>query len=364
MGLIKSSYNSFATKNLRVSWMICMLQFPLFIISTIIPKKQLTIYGSMNGFRIADNSKYHYLNNPTTSKYFILKDKNYVKKAEISGFNSVYCYSPKGIWLQLIADKVFWSHGMKDFIPFLIAGSNVIGLQHGAPIKKGGKARELHSLKNFTGKIKTLKFIIRNFLYLIAPYTNNQHCNITICGEEKFNENVKEVFAYNRPIILNEMLPRIAHAPKRKQENTILYAPTYRSYRGLDITLQKINFDRFKINALLDKHDYTLVFRPHPMDADTTFIQNIMGDNKSRIILDQTEDLYDQITRYKLIITDFSSIYQDAIWLGIPVILASDDLEIYHQKFGLFDWFYNEVKRVNSQDIHESLEHFFLRGSP
>lgn len=316
----------------------------------------------MNGFRIADNSKYHYLNNPTESKYFILKDKNYVETAEIGGYNSVYCYSLKGIWLQLIADKAFWSHGMQDFIPFLVAGSNVVGLQHGAPIKKGGKARELHSLKNSNRRIKMLKFKIRSFLYLIAPYANNQHCNITICGEEKFNKNVKEIFAYSRPIILNEMLPRIAYAPKRKQDNSILYAPTYRSYRSLDLTLQNINFDKSRINALLNKNDYKLVVRPHPMDADSTFIKDIMKSKKGRIIFDQTEDLYDQITRYKLIITDFSSIYQDSIWLGIPVILTSDDLEIYHQKFGLFDWFYDEVKQVNSQDIQESLKHFFSRG--
>lgn len=357
-----STYNSFAKKRLRISWAIFMLQFPLYLIVKITPKKQLTIYGSMNGFRIADNSKYHYLHNSTTSKYFILKDKNYVEPAKIAGFNAVYCYSLKGIWLQIIADKVFWTHGMRDFIPFLIAGSNVVGLQHGAPIKKGGRARELHSLKNSNSTIKKLKFKVRTLLYQIAPYTNNQHCNITICGEEKFKKNVEAVFEYSRPVILNEMLPRIAQAPKRKLQNSILYAPTYRSYRSLDITLQRINFNKSKINALLDKHGYTLVVRPHPMDADTAFVHDIKKNNQCRILLDQSEDLYDQITKYKLVITDFSSIYQDAIWLDIPVILVSDDLEIYHQNLGLFDWFLEEIKQFNSQDIHDSLQRFFIRG--
>ena len=309
-----------------------------------------------------DNSKYHYLNNKVASKVFILKDKEAVKISKSKGYNSVYCYSLHGLWAQLTADHVYWSHGMQDFVPCLIAGSKVIGLQHGAPIKKGGKARESHYMRHSGSKFKIIKMKVRHFFYKIAPYMNNQHCNFTICGEHKFNQHVQEVFEYSRPVVLDEMLPRIAYAPKREKAQAILLAPTYRNYRSLDETLKNINFDQYKINELLIKNNFVLLVRPHPMDSDSLIVQSLMKKEMSHIHLDQSEDLYDQITKYDLIITDFSSIYQDAVWLKIPSIAICDDLDKYHQKFGLFDWFFEEIKNNKSQDILKSLQDFFARG--
>ena len=106
MGLKNSSYRDYVKNNLRISWLANILQFPIYLISKIFPKRNLSIYGSMNGFRIADNSKYHYLNNKVTSKVFILKDQVAVKTSKSEGYNSVYCYSLNGLWAQLTADHV------------------------------------------------------------------------------------------------------------------------------------------------------------------------------------------------------------------------------------------------------------------
>lgn len=190
---------------------------------------------------------------------------------------------------------------------------------------------------------------------------NNQHCNMTICGEHKFNQYVQEVFEYSRPVVLDEMLPRIAYAPKRQKARAILLAPTYRDYQSLDKTLKNINFDQYKINELLIRNNFELMVRPHPMDSDSLIVQRLMKKEMSHIHLDQSEDLYDQITKYDLIITDFSSIYQDAVWLKIPTQAICDDLDKYHQRFGLFNWFFEEIKNTKNQDILKSMQDFFAR---
>ena len=360
MGLSLNNYNLFVIKKLKISWILSCIQFPLYLTSKIIPKKEIFLYGSMNGYCIADNSKYHYLNNLNKKKFFILNNKknyNYFKKI---GYNVILSKSFKGIWLQLISKHIYWTHGLRDFIPYLVAGGNVTGLQHGAPIKKGGKARERHILKKKEGFIKKLKLTIRNFIYFIAPYTNNQHCDITICGEKKFKEYVKEVFEYSNPKIKEDMLPRIKYAPKRVKENFILYAPTHRGYQSIDQTLKDINFDFQKIKNLLKEIDFKLYIRPHPLDLNNQIIEQISKNNNDIIKIDKDEDLYSKLNSFKLVMTDFSSIYQDSIWLNIPVNTVSTDLELYNKEYGLFDWYIREIEYSNFIDFEKCIKSFLF----
>ena len=95
----------------------------------------------------------------------------------------------------------------------------------------------------------------------------------------------------------------------------------------------------------MKKNEGKLRIRPHPVDNDKLLKNFLSLDTFSNITIDETEDLYSNILNYSAIITDFSSIYQDARWLGIPVYVVCDDLETYDQRSGLFDWYKEEISK-------------------
>ena len=102
MGLSLNNYNLFVIKKLKISWILSCIQFPLYLTSKIIPKKEIFLYGSMNGYCIADNSKYHYLNNLNKKKFFILNNKknyNYFKKI---GYNVILSKSFKQFFYRSV----------------------------------------------------------------------------------------------------------------------------------------------------------------------------------------------------------------------------------------------------------------------
>ena len=149
------------------------------------------------------------------------------------------------------------------------------------------------------------------------------------------------------------MLPRIQFANYVEKQKYILYAPTYRPYRELVDTLRKINFNPKSVHQTIKEQHVKLKLRPHPLDNSPHLKDFLSLESYISIELDDTEDLYSMIRGYSAIITDFSSIYQDAKWLDIPVFTVCDDFDIYDEQSGLFDWYKKEVSEDMYSDFQE-----------
>ena len=158
------SYKNFRQKNTLQN----LIQFPitifLSILSRILPKANYEIYGSMNGFKICDNSKFLFNNTTFKESYFITKNQNIFEDINLKiNKKIIYAYSLKGIYLQLRAKKIYWTHGLNDFIPSLVIGSYIVGLQHGLPGKNGLK---------FT-KFQVFKYRLKNIIIHILMIEGN-----------------------------------------------------------------------------------------------------------------------------------------------------------------------------------------------
>ncbi|MCR4736300.1 MAG: CDP-glycerol glycerophosphotransferase family protein [Treponema sp.] len=330
-----------------------ILWIPLYFISKIIIKKDIYIFGSMSGFSIADNSKYLFINTYSSNYYWITKNKDIITQQILPGEYPIYAYSIKGIILQLTAKKAFYTHKIDDFIPPLIMGARVVALWHGVPFKKIG------ALEKDEINIPGWKKKIRQYRTRLLPYTYYMYCDEVICPEERFRENYSECFSFVRPEITIQQLPRVLYAKKCVKERKILYAPTYRRYRELSDVLKKTYILSDDFVHFLKYIDVSFVIRPHPIDAKCIETMKL----ESNIVLDSTEDIYESLTSYSILITDYSSIAYDAEALGIPCLYLSDDIDDYENENGLFSSFSSFLRthaKSNVLNFCRDIENIFL----
>lgn len=291
-----------------------LLLLPVALLSKIIPKeKGLSVYGSLHGTDITDNSKYNYLNNPSNRKFFIVRGNVKLKRKTLKEFNALYCYSPRGIFYQLRAEKVFYTHTIYDLIPALIWGSKIINLWHGVPVYK-----KLYAVKkNFLYKI----------FYHVFSYIHPYHFSFVHLSKRDMTKDYIEMFniSHNKIIYTPQDKNVFFNQKniKKWEGKNILYAPTHRSAYDdypFDPKMYQ-NFLEF-LDARLNKtsKEFNLFFKPHPIDFNKV--------SKEKYFLFET-DLNKILGDFSLVITDFSSVYFDCIERNIPVLLFAMDANFF-----------------------------------
>lgn len=330
-----SQYLSFWNKKKIHHLLELFWTFPLSLISRLLPKLRHELFGSMNGYKICDNSKFLYNNRTKEYCYFITKNKSLINNGDS---HIVYAYSFKGILLQLLAKRVHWTHGLNDFIAPLIVGSYIIGLQHGLPGKRPSQLKK--QIKYY--KVKNLFF----------PYLYNYYCHEVWSPSERYDNCIKEIFYPLSVIIKRKQLPRIKYQPNLKKINSILYAPSFRQSRTFMDVLEKNNITEESLIEKLNTKGINLVLRPHPLDYE----ELVKSQKKLPFKIDKSEDIHDTLSSYSLVISDFSGLLIDCWELDINTYCLCDDLEEIYEKNIIFDWFYESLKLVRIHDLSSVIE--------
>ena len=100
-----------------------------------------------------DNPKYIYQellkNDSGVQPYWLVKDKTLLRRLEGLNYPVLNAFSAKGIWLQLRAEVVVFTHSIRsEFVPcFISAHTKKIQTWHGIPIKKIGFDNKYHGRK-------------------------------------------------------------------------------------------------------------------------------------------------------------------------------------------------------------------------
>lgn len=315
-------YLSFWAKNRAQHIIELFWTFPISIIARIIPRGQTEIYGSMNGFRICDNSKFLFYKSKSPKSFFITKNKDICSNKN----RIIYAYSFKGIYLQLSANRIFWTHGLNDFIAPLVLGSHIVGLQHGLP----GKTI-IQKTKN------KLYYIIKD---IFLPFMNNYYCHEVWSPKMFYDSYIKEVFYPLNVQVKRKQLPRIEFAPKLTKMRKILYAPSHRSFRNITDVLNDNKVTTESFIEELNSNNIQLVVRPHPLDYDE-FIKSKINKYCS---IDSSDDIHDTISSYSIVISDFSGLLIDCWELGIESYCLCDDLEDIFNRGIIYEWFFMKLK--------------------
>lgn len=109
--------------------------------------------------------------------------------------------------------------------------------------------------------------------------------------------------------------------PQLKEKETILYAPTFRKYRQVDISW---------IEEMIDLDKYNVIVKLHPVDR-----KGVVDKRDSRIVYDEEFSTYEWLWTCDSVITDYSGIGMESALLDKKLYFYLYDREVYEQEVGL-----------------------------
>lgn len=218
--------------------------------------------------------------------------------------------------------------------------------------------------KNYMYGVDTQEYIYvqHGVLHAKAPniYANgSRRVDKLVVSTKHEKEEFINFYNYKEQKLILSGQPRFSKLVKKDTQKKILFAPSYRNtlvggfkddkYQPLDKVFSKSTYFKVyneflksdSLNEILEKNDYCLDFALHP---NFLCYKDLFEVNNDRIkILDKI----DNETSYCLLVTDFSSIIYDYIYLDIPIMFFIPD----YDQWRCFNHLYN--------DLHIDIDGFF-----
>lgn len=321
---------------------ICYLifQLPIYFCSFVIRKDtKIWLFGSWSGQLYNDNSKYlfeYMINEKIDIKvYWLTKNKELLKELKESNKPVLYCFSPKGVYIQLRAGACFFtqSHSL-DFLGSAVCRSNLlVQLWHGMPLKKILNDDEAYN----KGRKSKLVFLLNKiFPWLIDKW------DIVICPSKQAEKIFRSAFGEDIRII-NSGFPRNEgfsktdyNADIEKVIENVIYMPTFRgrattieSNYLIEEYLNDSGFDFDIINNLCFEKKINFYVKLHPSNELSFDLEKNIAKLSNIFLIKKNFDFYKDSGDFDLLITDYSSAFFDFIITGKPVLHVAFDLQEY-----------------------------------
>jgi len=308
----------------------------IYLLANVIPKdRSVWVFGAWFGEKYSDNSKsfFEYVNKhcPDKKSIWVSKSSHIINELKEKGYRAYHMHSIAGIYYQLRASFAFvcQAHDVDLFAPTLGKNTKVVNLWHGLPLKKivYDEFGHIEKKRNLKGRI--IDFLtpydhMRND-FLIATNERTQH---TIAGAFRLPLNKVLITGFPRNDVFINPAPEAQPTPTYK----VIYMPTMRKQvNGSNALFEDFGFDVDTIERELSKHNIELVLRLHPVNKAPAALQQKIGTSKN-ICFDFSDDIYESITSYDCLVTDYSSIYFDFLLSNKPILFAPFDLSNYKAK--------------------------------
>ncbi len=316
----------------------------------------LWTFGAWDGLRYSDNSRalYEYViaHYPQIKAVWMTHSPAIVQHLKDRGLPVVLCESKEGRQIQKKAGFFFATKGADDSSPRYMNGIRYINLWHGMPLKQIGNDAQLFIRKNTL--FKRFKTICRR-CFVPWEFLQGQ----TLSSAPFFTPFLQSAFELPSSEIWETGLPRIdkfrSTAPEEliqaldKQFNRplkVLYMPTHRDAEHHFNPFTKAGFCAATFNILLEQHNIVFLYKGHFFDRDVH--EESLPQRLITLSDNDYDDLYTFVRDVDVLITDYSSIYFDFLYLRKPIILFPFDEEAYITKSRpfYFDYALMAAKRV------------------
>ncbi|NFO33677.1 glycosyltransferase [Clostridium botulinum] len=364
---IKFKIKSKIKKSMFLGKLKNLVSLMMYLVSSLIPKKKnLWVFTSFRQRGYLDNSKYYFEyvteNNPEIEAVWLTRDKSVYNTLKKQSKNVYISTSFKGIWKMIRANIAITDHFRMTDYPSILGynyWTKLVQLWHGVGLKSMGNGKEVKNT-NVPGvkysddiicKIddSTAKKVIKKFKYFRHAF---------------FREMFEEYFMFVCPGQERiDMIGKIWNIPEEKyfmaghprnlpiyesmisKENLILYAPTYRFNKDMELNTVEICLSALEnIQKKMEEIDGKLIIRlhPHTWRNYQIKIKKEIADF-DRIELDNERDIYPNLGKYSIVISDYSSISFDFAMLDRPVIYLCHDYEEFIEREAGFnlDYFKN-----------------------
>jgi len=310
-----------------------------------IPKDDnLMIFASLPDY--SDNAKglWEYVHKSTEFKtLWLVKDKEMVLKLQNQGIECYWESSWLGRRKLLSAKYISCTHS--QFTNIKGRKQVVINLWHGMPLKAMGYldvSCNEKSLKDFkmVSKKSDMMFATSSIMkHILVSCFRIDPRKVAITGQPRNDI----LFKPNNISMLNSIIGNIAG----NYDKYILYCPTFRAGMGrLDGKKFEGNifnfsdYDKEELDKILKSQNALLIAKLHPFEekqyseTDLNLPENSVL-VKSEAFNRNLMSIYDILSLFDILITDYSSIYFDYLLLDKPMIFASTDLNEYKDGRGL-----------------------------
>jgi len=295
--------------------------------------KKIFLFGGFGGRRYGDNSaiifEYMLKNRPDVESYWVIRKDCFTEKATPRNLpdkkHVVFKDSLKANVLALNADVYVYSHGRYDITDYKKSDNpsciNVM-LDHGfTALKKMITDKSSSGMKAHAA--------LPDLDLIAASSAGEAEIHSNEWGVPKNKIVITGLARHDRLYHLgNKILP---------SGKNILYMPTWREWNSRKISLSKSDFfdqlRKFLIDSdlgeYLNKNGIRLQFYVHMWMREffDEFKDNFSARNID--ILDQNTDLQKILLESSLLITDYSSVCWDFLFLDKPVLFFQFDLDKY-----------------------------------
>lgn len=313
----------------------------IFYFSGLIPKQHKAVMGCYKN-KFADNSKYlflHWQQQKTITAIWISGDKALIKQLTQQGYLAYYRWSLMGIFHALTAKYYIYNSYIGDINQYFAKGAIKINLWHGSPLKQiefdisNGPLHSVYHPSTLAQKLnaKALNHQqhVKPDLMLAASETvKNLFSSSFKLTDEQFLSCGNPRTDYYRYYEINNHQAAITNKDIR---HVILYAPSWRdsslANARNNIYAKAINFK--ELSKQLVNQNQLLLLRLHPNEAH--FAAELDG-YPNIINITHWDDIYGIINKIDLLITDYSSIYIDALQYKCNIAFFPFDKAHYHSE--------------------------------
>ncbi|WP_407731294.1 CDP-glycerol glycerophosphotransferase family protein [Pseudocitrobacter faecalis] len=303
-----------------VSWLAYPLGF-------LFPRnKQIWLFGGYNGYN--DNTRYLFEsanNNESIRCIWISDDKKIITLISNKGYEAYHKRSVRGIFFCYFSKVYLYSNYVSTINFYTSAGATLVNLWHGTPLKKIEYDIKKKPLFNY--------FKGANLFYKLLMPEKHKKCDVLLAPSNFVYEySFKNAFRiYDKKNVIIADPPRISSlidkgnktVSVKKETKIFLYAPTWRDNSSDFIHVSGLNFS--VLDSFLSENDSILELRLHA----NTNIKVDLENYKNIRIIDNKEPAEESMLRSDFLITDYSSIYFDYLYLDKPVIFFPFDYDEY-----------------------------------
>lgn len=354
INLLKRSYTYYSSKN-------------------IIKNKKIWVFGAIRGEKYMDNAKYlfeYVSKHSDIEAIWLSNNTELIKILKDKGYKAYKMYSQKGLSYAKKAKVAVITHRGNNEnadLPFFAFNKDtkIVQLWHGIPLKKIGFDDKIFS---FNVNEQSIKFKVKKLIkILFFPFLNvHQNYDLVLALSHETQKIFSSAFRTNEENIKITGYPRNDILFKKKKQQSslkkIIYMPTFRDKIGEEFDLfVDYGFDIQQVEEFLIQNSMCLDIKLHPFNKPS--MKLLKSIDKSKVIkFIASDDIYEILYEYDILITDYSSIYFDFLLLDRPIIFAPFDKENYLEKDREFYFEYNDVTpgpKANSwKEIMDLLEIF------
>ena len=292
----------------------------LFLLSGLVKRDRRIVVFGVHTNSFSGNVKSLFLSAESGySKVFISSNKTLISLLQKQGYKAYKKYSFGGIYYTLKASTYVYSGFPSDINYWLSRGAKYVNVWHGTPIKKIERdvSTGYYSLRN---RFRILYLFVAPYLLtkpdaLLVSSPYEEKCFATAFGLEKSS------FVRAFPPRLEALINTSNH---KKRHANILYTPTWRDDQSFSV---EDYIDWHSFNTFLEMHGVYFHVKHHP-SANTIY----PGADFSNITtISKDEDIYSQLRRMDILVSDYSSMIFEGCYLAMPVILFCPDYLSYTQ---------------------------------